>query len=86
MGDAGQQNPNIETVCVVGKPLRDWTDDGRRRESEDTLRPKSIRILTYTELIQNAEKAYQSYVDESRKVSHIVQILDRIDEEIAASH
>ena len=85
LNEAGQQNPDIETVCVVGKPLRDWSDSGRRRESDDTLRPKGIRVLTYTELIRNAEKAYQSYIDESRKVSHIVQILDRIDQEIAAS-
>ena len=86
LSEAGQQNPNIESVCVVGKPLRDWKDSGQRRESEDTLRPKGIRVLTYNELIRNAEKAYQSYVDESRKVSHLVQILDRIDDEIAASH
>ena len=85
LSEAGQQNPNIDTVCVVGKPLRDWKNPRGRQESEDTLRPKGIRVLTYTELIRNAEKAYQSYVDESRKVSHIVQILDRIDEEIAAS-
>ena len=43
-------------------------------------------MLTYAELIENAEKAYQSYIDESRKISHLVQILDRIDDEIAASH
>ena len=83
---AGEKHPNIETVCVVGKPLRDWKTPRRRQESEDTLRPKGIRVLTYNELIKNAEKAYQSYIDESRSISHLVQILDRIDEEIAASH
>ena len=81
--ETGEPNPNIDTVCVVGKPLRDWTAPNGRRESDDTLRPKGIRVLTYGELIQNAERAYQSFLDESRKARHIIQILDRIDEEVA---
>lgn len=85
LSQTGELNPNIETVCVVGKPLRDWENPGGQQESADTLRAKGIRVLTYKELIQNAEKAYQSYIDESRSVSHLVQILDRIDEEVGAS-
>lgn len=57
----------IETP-VYSRPLRDWKDAGQRQESENTLRPKGIRVLTYSELIKNAEKAYQSYVDESRSL------------------
>ena len=83
--EIGEPNPNIDTVCVVGRPLRDWAVANGRRESEDTLRPKGIRVLTYGELIENAQRAYQSYLDESRKARHIIQILDRIDEEIAAA-
>ena len=78
----GESNPNIETVCVVGRPLQDWGNPAGQQESAATLRPKGIRVLTYKELIQNAEKAYQSYIDQSREVSHLVQILDRIDEEV----
>lgn len=85
LAHSGEDNPNIETICVVGKSLQDWQNPGARRESEDMLRVKGIRILTYSELIKNAEKAYQSYVDESRKVSRIIQILDRIDEEVDSS-
>ena len=85
LNETGEQTPNIETVCVVGKPLRDWGNPGGQQESADTLRPKGIRVLTYKELIQNAEKAYQSYIHQSRRVSHLVQILDRIDEEVGAS-
>ena len=85
LNQEGESNPNIETVCIVGKPLRDWSNPGGQRESADTLRAKGIRVLTYKELIQNAEKAYQAYIDESQKVSRLVQILDRIDDEVGTS-
>ena len=81
--EAGDSNPSIETGCVVGKPLRDWSGPDGRRESANALHAKHIRVMTYSGLIGNAARAYQAYIDESRKARHIIQILDRIDEEVA---
>lgn len=81
----GEIHPNIDTVCVVGRPLRDWDNGRRRQESNNTLKAKDIRVLTYGELIEHAERAYKAYIDESRKAGELIQLLDRIDQEVAAA-
>ena len=85
LGEAGEEHPNIDIVCVVGRPLGDWSNPGGRDFSEQTLKPTGIRVVTYSELIENAHKAYQSFLKKSKKAGRIVQLLDRIDEELESS-
>ena len=42
----------IESVCIVGKLPRGWTNPETRKKDEDSLRVYSIRITTYDELIE----------------------------------
>lgn len=42
----------IESVCIVGKLPRGWTNPETRKKDEDSLRVYSIRIITYDELIE----------------------------------
>ena len=48
----------IESVCIVGKLPLNWNDPEVRRRDEDSLKPYSIKVLTYEELISNAHSAY----------------------------
>ena len=80
--DAGEPNPHIDTVCVIGKPLRDWHQPDGRRESEQSLKPKQIRVVTYQALIEQAHRAYKDFLDKSTVAGRIVGIWERISEEI----
>ena len=79
--DIGDASRHIDTVCVVGKPLRDWANPPGREESEHTLGAKNIRVITYAELLQSAYKSYQEFLDKSAEAGRIVQLLKSIGDE-----
>ena len=78
--ESGEPHPNIDTVCVVGTALLDWETPARRKESEQALKAKDIRVLTYQELIENAYKAYKDFLERSKDAGRIVGLLGRIEE------
>ena len=80
--ETGEEHPHIDTVCVVGTPLRDWDTPNRRRESQEAMSAKSVRAVTYQALIEQAHRAYQEFVDRSHEAGRIVGIWDRISDEI----
>ena len=71
----------IEVICVIGRPLRDWTESptGKAR-SRDTLRANNARIVTYDGLIDNALKAYQDYVDSGEEAGRVYRLIQEISE------
>ena len=78
--ESGKPYPNIDTVCVVGKALRDWETPARRKESEQALKAKDIRVLTYKELIDNAYKAYNDFLEKSKEAGRIIELLGHIED------
>ena len=76
---SGEHHPRIDTVCVVGKDLRDWKEPGGRQESARTLAGKNIRVVTYTELIRNAGRAYESFLEENKRAGRLLRLLDAIE-------
>ena len=78
---AGHAHPNIDTVCVVGRNLRDWGEADGRRESQETMRPTGARVVTYQELLESAYRAYGEFLDRNRKAARIVQLLERVGDE-----
>ena len=76
--DVEQCRIPIEGVCVVGKLPRGWDDLEIRKRDEDSLRPLRIRVVTYDELINNAELAYSEYLKVTSKTEEINVLLDRI--------
>ena len=75
---ANEKHP-IETICLVGKDLRDWDPPERKKESEETLRPKNIRVITYQQLIKDAEVSYQNYLEKDKERGRISKLLEAID-------
>lgn len=82
LAETGETSPHIDTVCVVGKPLSDWAQPDGRRESELSLKPKSIRVVTYQSLIEQAQRAYLDFLKRSQEAGRIVGIWKRISDEI----
>ena len=68
----------VEAVCIVGSLPRGWDDPMERRNDEESLRPHSIRIITYDELITNAYSAYEKFIEVSVPASDIRALIERI--------
>lgn len=77
--NSGESHPRIEVVCVVGEDLTDWDAPDGREESAKMLAPKNIRVVTYLELIHNAERAYQAFLEENQRAGRLVRLLTAID-------
>ena len=78
----GITNPEIETICIVGEDLTDWEDLGGREISKRMCESINMRVIQYQTLIENSFRAYQEYLDASKKISGIQQTLDQLDAEL----
>ena len=76
----------IEAVCLVGKLPIGWDDAEERRREEDSLRPLRIRVVTYSELISNAESAYAKFLDATSNTVKLNVTLDRIRQYVPESN
>lgn len=57
----------IEGVCLVGELPQGWEDLNIRTRDEESLRAYRIRVMTYAELINNAESAYAKFDEGDRQ-------------------
>ena len=76
---AANVNEPIEAVCLVGKEPSDWEDAETRRDFENALKALHIRVITYQQLIRDAEVSYQQYLEKSKKRGRIKKLLDEIE-------
>lgn len=81
----GRRNQPIELICVIGRPLQDWDDPDGLRQSIDILRAINARVVMYRELIDNASKAYQEYVDKNKEAGRIYELVKSIEAEYVQS-
>lgn len=73
-------NERVECICLVGKPLKDWSEPNGRKESEEMLRSKSTRVMLYGELLRSAYSQYNEYLAKNKEAGAIVDLLKEIDE------
>ena len=76
--DPEQARLPIEGICLVGKLPEGWEDANERRIDEESLRPRRIRVMTYDELINNAESAYAKFLEATTNTQKLNVLLDRI--------
>ena len=78
--DNNEPNTIVEGICIIGRtPLR-WKNIDKKKEDIESLKDLNIRVLTYGELIKNAEKAYQQYIDKDAEINRLAGIINRISE------
>ena len=70
---------SIEVICLVGKELSDWETPERRQVSERSLDERYIRVVTYQQLIRDAEASYRQYLEKSKDKGRIQKILEEIE-------
>lgn len=74
-----------EIIIVLGKPVDGDSSAEHRAQVSKTLDPSNGRVVYYTELINNAYKAYSEYLDISTKTKALLDILDALaDNEIVS--
>ena len=76
--DIHEPTEPLVAVCIVGKLPRGWQDPEERKRDEDSLRPHSIRIITYEELINNAYSAYSKFISASEELRELKDLIEKI--------
>jgi hypothetical protein len=71
--DAGEENPYIEAVCVVGPGAIDDL-----KEANETLKTIPARVITYDELIKNAQDSYKEYLEQNVKAGKIKKLIEQL--------
>lgn len=72
------RNLPIEAFCIIGKLPTSWNNPEERKKDEESLRPYSIRIITYKELITNAYSAYSKFIKASESTGELRKLIDKI--------
>ena len=73
------EDGSVEAICLVGKELSDGEDSESRQEIERSLAAKNIRVITYKQLIRDAEASYQHYLEKTKDIGRIRRLLDEIE-------
>ena len=69
----------VEVVCLVGNGLSSKDDPVDKEADEKSLLAQNISIITYQQLIKDAESSYKSYLDLSKDKGRIELLLQSID-------
>ena len=69
----------IEIVCVLGRRPTNWKSyPTAEQESREALEKFHARIVTYGELIENAEKAYGDYTKQKKNITQLHRLIQEI--------
>ena len=75
--ETGKNEP-VEVVCIVGKPLIQWETPELREESKSSMGVRNTRVVLYNELIENAYRTYQAFLDKNKEASEVYQLIRNI--------
>ncbi len=77
---AGRGNEPVEVICLVGRRLSDWTDPDEENRSRQSLAAKSISVVMYQQLIEEAYSAYKSYLEQKAETGRVTKLIQSIEE------
>jgi len=78
---AGLDEP-FEIICIVGGPLKEWTDSEETKRGIDTLKNYNARVVYYRQLITDAQIMYQSFLEKHKEAGRISRLIQDIDIEM----
>lgn len=76
---AGRGKEPIESVCIVGEKLSEWTDERETDKSIGILKAANIRVTLYQELIESAYNQYAAFLEKDKEVGKIFNLLKDIE-------
>ena len=77
---AHNEDGSIEVICLVGNGLSGWDDPDSKQDDEQSLSAQNIRVITYQQLIKDAENSYQAYLETREETGRIQNLLQEIDD------
>ena len=83
LNDNGKEQEPLEIICIIGQDLLDWTDPDGKSVSRKSLSGLDARIIKYDELITNAEERYIDYVESSKPVGSLYELVVAIEKDDA---
>ena len=72
----------VEVVCIVGKPLKQWVDKTKEKESRNSMAAKNIRVIYYQELIENSYRNYKEYLEKNQEAGRVYRLIKNIKNEV----
>jgi len=77
---AHNEDGSIEVICLVGSGLSGWEDLESKQNDERSLLVQDIRVISYQQLIKDAENSYQDYLNTRGEKGRIQELLQAIDD------
>lgn len=78
LAQMGRTSPDIEVVFVLGKTVDEETANPERLKSSMAAISPGSRIRHYDELIQGAQEAYSAYIEKTKKLDKLEDIVNGI--------
>ena len=66
------------------KSLVEWDTDAGKEDSEEVLAVRDIRVILYQELIKNAELTYKAYLEKSKEIGRVLQLIKNLGDEASS--
>ena len=76
----GKDEP-VEVVCIVGKPLKQWTNLEKEEESRKSMAARNIRVIYYQELIENSYRSYKEFLEKNQEAGRAFRLIKSIETE-----
>ncbi len=76
------KNEPIETVCLVGKELVQWSDAEQRERSKRTMEQQNVRVVLYHELIEDAYRNYNSFLQLRHEHGRTYRLIQNLEIEV----
>lgn len=72
-------NEPFEIICVLGKPIDNDSTPEHFNAVAESLKAWNARIVYYTELIENAYKAYSAYLNENKDAQPLIEMFQELE-------
>ena len=76
------KNEPVEIVCLVGKPLIQWSDADGRERSKRTMAEQNVRVVLYHELIEDAYRTYNSFLELRHEHGRVYRLIKNLEIEV----
>ena len=80
LDEVGTPHEPVEFICLLGRPPREWTDEGGKKVVRDVLAAQDARYVNYDELLENAFQAYGDYFRRGRALGPLDDVIRAIED------
>ena len=80
LSESGKGNEPYEIICVLGRPIDNDNSPDHRQQVSESLKAFHARVVFYQELIENAFKAYNEYLQVNKASQPIIDLFQQIEE------